>query len=243
MNEHIGNIGHVLIVDDDPDIREILTGYFTDHNVPVSAVSNRYQFDREFMNTHPSLILLDLELGQDDGIDLLRVIRKKSGVPVIIITGQRAGETDRVVGLELGADDYVIKPFSLRELLARVRAVCRRQKMQAARGNRRKRVGYRFGGWRLDCGRRRLIDPTGTQVQIKKSEYTLLMAFLEAPRRPLSREWLLQATRARDDLLDRSMDVRVLRLRRKLETDPTAPCVIATERGVGYVFTLRVDPL
>jgi DNA-binding response OmpR family regulator len=189
------------------------------------------------------LIILDLRLGQEDGPDLLREIRSHSDVPVIITTGHRPDEIDRIVGLELGADDHVIKPFSLRELLARVRAVLRRQEMgRAARAHDPERGGYRFNGGKLERRRRQLIDVNDAPVPLSKGEYALLLAFLEAPRRPLSREHLLQATRVHEDIFDRSIDVQVLRLRRKLETDPSAPRVIQTERGVGYIFAIPVEP-
>jgi DNA-binding response OmpR family regulator len=192
----------------------------------------------------PNLVILDLRLGQEDGLDLLREIRAHSDVPVIITTGHRCDEIDRVIGLELGADDYVIKPFGLRELLARIRAVLRRREAgQVAPQRESERECCRFGGWQLDRRSRRLRDSCGVPVALSKGEYALLIAFIEAPQRPLSREYLLQATRIHEDVFDRSIDVQVLRLRRKLETDPSAPRVILTERGVGYVFALLVEPL
>ena len=207
------------------------------------AASNRAELLRHLEKTRPSLIILDLRLGQDDGLDLLREIRSHSDVPVIIATGHRPNEIDRIVGLELGADDYVIKPFSLRELLARVRAVLRRQKMgRAACARDPERGGYRFNGWKLERRGRKLIDANGAPVPLSKGEFALLLAFLEAPQRPLTREHLLRATRVHEDVFDRSIDVQVLRLRRKLETDPSAPGVIQTERGVGYVFAMPVEP-
>jgi DNA-binding response OmpR family regulator len=189
------------------------------------------------------LILLDLRLGQEDGLDVLKEIRSHSDVPNIIMTGHSREEVDRVVGLELGADDYLAKPFSLRELLARVRAVLRRhERGRATRARDPEIGGYRFNGWSLECRTRRLINPSGAPVLLTKSEYALLLAFLKAPHRPLTREMLLQATRVREDIFDRSIDVQVLRLRRKLEIDPNAPRVIETERGVGYIFTAIVKP-
>lgn len=235
--------GYIVVVDDDPAIRQMVTDYFGEHNIPVNAVPGRYEMARYFTGTHPSLIILDLKLGQEDGLDVLREIRTHSDVPVIIITGHRRDDIDRVVGLELGADDYITKPFNLRELLARVRAVLRRQEIgRLARSQNSERGGYRFNGWQLERQGRLLTDPNGNIVPLTKGEYSLLIAFLEAPRRSLSREQLLQATRIHEDIFDRSIDVQVLRLRRKLEIDASAPQVIQTERGIGYVFTLSVEP-
>jgi DNA-binding response OmpR family regulator len=239
----LADTGHIVVVDDDASLSEMVMTYLEDHNVPARSVSNRVELNRHFEGAHPSLIILDLRLGQDDGLDLLREIRSRSDIPVIITTGQRPNEIDRVVALELGADDYVIKPYSLRELLARVRAVLRGQELgRAARARDPERGGYRFEGWQLDRRSRKLVDPNATAVALSKSEYALLLAFLEAPRRPLTREHLLQATRIHEDIFDRSIDVQVLRLRRKLELNPRAPRVIQTERGVGYVFALPVEP-
>jgi two-component system, OmpR family, response regulator len=192
--------------------------------------------------TEVDLVILDLRLGQQDGLDLLREIRSSSDVPVIIITGHRRDDIDRVVGLELGADDYLTKPFNLRELLARVRAVLRRFGIGRATPARDPERGrFRFCGWQLDSKTRRLTDPAGAPVTLTKGEYALLIAFLDAPQRPLSREHLLQSTRVHEDVFDRSIDVQILRLRRKLERDPSAPRVIQTERGVGYVFAVPVE--
>lgn len=189
------------------------------------------------------MILLDLELGQEDGLDLLREIRSHSDVPIIIMTGHRSDEIDRVVGLELGADDYIVKPFGLRELLARMRAILRRQEMgRAARARGSEGGGYRFAGWQLERRHRKLVDPNGATIRLSKVEYALLLAFLEAPQRPLTREQLLQATRVHDDIYDRAIDAQVLRLRRKLELDPRVPRIIQTERGVGYIFAVSVEP-
>src|ERR1700676_5209101 len=236
----LAEVGHVVVVDDDPSLRQMVTRYLEDHNVPTKSASNRTELNRHLEGTQPCLIILDLRLGQDDGLDLLREIRSRSDVPVIITTGHRRDEIDRVVGLELGADDYITKPFGLRELLARIRAVLRRR---AAVQRDQERGRCRFGGWQLDRRNRRLTDSSGIPVALTKGEYALLLAFLDAPQRPLSREHLLQATRIHEDVFDRSIDVQVLRLRRKLETNPNAPSVILTERGVGYVFALPVEAL
>ena len=170
----------------------------------------------------PDLIVLDLRLDQEDGLELLRETRSRSDVPVIIITGDGGDEIDRVVGLELGADDCITKPFGLRELLARIRAVLRRHEAGRSAPQRDpERRRSKFGGWQLDRRLRRLVDPAGSQISLTKGEYALLTAFLDAPQRPLSREQLLQATRVHEDIFDRSIDVQILRLRRKLETDPS----------------------
>ena len=239
----LADVGHIVVVDDDPSLLHMVIKYLEDHNIPTKAASNKAELNRHLQGGLPSLIILDLRLGQDDGLDLLREIRAHSDVPVIITTGHRPDEIDRIVGLELGADDYIVKPFSLRELLARVRAVLRRQEMgRVARARDPQRGGYRFDGWQLERRGRRLLDPGATPVSLSKGEYALLLAFLEAPQRPLSREHLLQATRTHEDIFDRSIDVQVLRLRRKLEINPSAPRVIQTERGIGYVFALAVEP-
>jgi two-component system, OmpR family, response regulator len=239
-----GRTYEILVVDDDPATRRMVTSYFEEHDVSTSSAAGRQDLTRHLAEGDPSLIILDLRLGREDGLDLLREIRSNSDVPVIITTGHRLEEIDRVVGLELGADDYVTKPFGLRELLARVRAVLRRHELGGlARAREPQRGGYKFGGWQLERDNRRLISPNGVAVTLTKGEYALLVAFLEAPQRPLTRERLLQATRVHEDIFDRSIDVQVLRLRRKLETHASAPRIIRTERGIGYVFALPVEPL
>jgi len=241
MPGETGEVGHILVVDDDAMVRQTITKYLEEHNVPAASVSSRQDLSRHLEKAHPSLILLDLRLGQEDGLDVLKEIRSHSDVPIIIMTGHSREEVDRVVGLELGADDYLAKPFSLGELLARVRAIVRRHEMgRAVRARNPERGGYRFNGWLLEGRTRHLVNPDGVPVSLTKSEYALLLAFLKAPQRPLTREMLLQATRVREDIFDRSIDVQVLRLRRKLEIDPKAPRVIETERGVGYIFTAMV---
>jgi len=232
----------VLVVDDDAATRRMVTRYLEEHDLHACAASGRLDLNRHFQLDEPNLVILDLRLGEDDGLDLLREIRSTSDVPVIITTGHRLDEIDRVVGLELGADDYVIKPFSLRELLARVRAVLRRR--EAGRNTRTSEGapgGYRFCGWQLERSARRLTAPDGSPIPLTNGEYTLLVAFLESPQRPLTREQLLQATRVHEDIFDRSIDVQVLRLRRKLETDASAPRMIRTERSVGYIFSSPVE--
>jgi len=233
-----------VVVEDDLTMRQLVTDYLTDNGFHVISASRREQLRVILAQHKPDLLILDLRLGQEDGLDLLRDIRAKSDIPVIIVTGHRRDEIDRVVGLELGADDYLIKPFGLRELLARIRAVLRRRVagLASAQADRGKGL-WRFGNWQIDRRARRLTNSSGEAVPLSKGEYGLLTAFLDAPQRPLTREHLLQATRVHEDIYDRSIDVQVLRLRRKLETDPSAPSIIRTERGVGYVFTLPVERL
>jgi two-component system, OmpR family, response regulator len=232
----------ILVVEDDPALQRMILSYFSENNIRTLAASGREEMVRQLGGNDVNLVILDLRLGQEDGLDLLREIRSSSDVPVIIITGHRRDDIDRVVGLELGADDYLTKPFNLRELLARVRAVLRRfDTGRTAPARDPERGRFRFSGWQLDRRARQLTDPAGAPVALTKGEYALLLAFLDAPQRPLSREHLLHATRMHEDVFDRSIDVQILRLRRKLERDPSAPRVIQTERGVGYVFAVPVE--
>lgn len=235
----------VAIVDDDAAMREMITDYLSEHGITPVATSGWQEMSGYMATGEIDLVILDLRLGREDGFDVLREIRSHSDIPVIITSGHRRDEIDRVIGLELGADDYLTKPFGLRELLARIRAVLRRNEAEpedpdvrrtSAESNR-----YFFGGWQLDRRTIRLTNPEGTSVPLTKSEYALLIAFLDAPKRPLTREYLLQATRVHEDIFDRSIDVQVLRLRRKLESDPASPQFIQTERGIGYVFALPVQ--
>jgi two-component system OmpR family response regulator len=243
MPDDSGGVGHILVVDDDAMVRQTITNFLIEQNVPANSVSCRQDMNSHLQKAYPSLILLDLRLGQEDGLDVLKDIRSHSNIPIIIMTGHSREEVDRVVGLELGADDYLAKPFSLRELLARVRAILRRHEIgHATRTREPERGGYRFNGWSLERRTRRLVDPDDTPVSLTNGEYALLLAFLKAPQRPLTREMILQATRVREDIFDRSIDVQVLRLRRKLEIEPGAPRIIETERGVGYIFTAIVKP-
>lgn len=230
----------ILIVEDDRRMQAMLSEYFSNNGLKPSIAANRGEMiDR--LRAQPHVVILDLELGEGDGLDLLRLIRTKSDVPVIITTGRRREENDRVVGLELGADDYVTQPFSPRELLARVRAILRRGGAGVDQKRVRGRNRIRFGFWELDRGGRTIRRGEEEPILLTKGEYGLLLAFLEAPNRPLSRQHLLRATQVHDDVFDRSIDVQILRLRRKLESDPSKPRLIETVRGVGYVFKAVVE--
>ncbi|MDF0487870.1 response regulator [Sphingomonas sp. H39-1-10] len=231
----------VLIVDDDPAMQRLIAECINGHNMRAVVASDGQAMFRAIAAREPDLIILDLHLGTDDGLDLLRNLRTRSVVPVILITGHRREEIDRIIGLELGADDYITKPFSLRELLARSRALLRRRTMDTLHPVRREEQRYTFLGWQFDQRARQLTTPAGETVTITKGEFALLSAFVAAPRRPLSREHLLQATRVHEDVYDRSIDVQILRLRRKLEIDASNPQLIRTERGVGYIFDADVQ--
>lgn len=235
--------GRVLVVDDDPAMRQMIITYLERHRCLAVGAGGLEDVAHQATSGQFSLVVLDVNLGERDGFDILRQIRSRSDIPVIMITGERRDEVDRVVGLELGADDYLTKPFNLRELLARAKAVLRRQEMGRHAGNPVVRGGYRFADWELRRKTRTLFNPAGDEVSLTKSEYALLVAFLDAPGRPLSREHLLHATRTHEDIYDRSIDVQVLRLRRKLERDPSNPAMIRTERGIGYTFCTPVEPL
>ena len=238
MNQDLGRAGYILIVNSDPVIRQAVSGYFSEHNFLTSCLSDWSELKRT--SDHPSLIIMDQPRGLHEGLDRLRSIRSESDIP-IIITSHRADDVDPIINLELGADDFIVRP-SPRELLARTRAILRRRRMASAVQVRDPdESGYRFDGWRLDRHGRRLLDPDDAPVRLSKGEYSLLLVFLESPLRPLSREHLLRATRLHEDILDRSIDVQVSRLRRKLERDPKAPAVIHCERGLGYVFTRMVE--
>ncbi len=235
---------HVLVVDDDPAMRDVIGSYLEGEGFQVSAVADGKAMTRILAEKPVDLIILDLRLSGEDGLELMRG-RGAAEVPVIVITGHRRGEADRVIGLELGADDYVTKPFSLRELAARIRAVLRR----AAAGERRsrgkeQRARYRFAGWELEMRARRLKSPDGEVVPLTAGEFNLLAAFLQSPHHILSREQLLAASRVHDEeVFDRSIDVQILRLRRKLEANPSEPQLIKTERGVGYILAVPVEIL
>jgi two-component system, OmpR family, response regulator len=231
----------ILLVDDDTIMRHKIAGYLENHNVTTVHASGSQQMARLLATGEFGLAILDLPLGNGAGFDLLREIRSRARLPVIV-TGCHREEADRAIALDLGADDYLSKPFSSRELLARMRAILRRRAASSfdVKPN-SEWTQCKFGGWHFDRRARRLIDPNGKLVTLTKGEYALLTAFLAAPRRSLTREYLLNATRAHEDVFERSIDVQVMRLRRKLSTDPSLTRMIRSERGIGYVFILQVE--
>jgi DNA-binding response OmpR family regulator len=240
---------NVLIVDDDEVMRSMIAEYLGDRGYVVAAAADSREMVRMLARGDVHLVLLDLKLPDADGLALIKALRTKSGVPIIAITGHRREEVDRVLGLELGADDYVTKPFSMRELAARIGAVLRRGKtVPVAAGDApptrapNEPTRYRFAEWEMDLHIRRLKSPSGKLLALTKGEFSILLALVRAPRRVLSREQLLAASRLHDDeVFDRSIDVQILRLRRKLEADPSRPELIQTERGTGYVFAVAVE--
>ncbi|WP_088343814.1 MULTISPECIES: response regulator transcription factor [Rhodomicrobium] len=234
----------ILVANDNPAICSRLRDYFQQHGLLAECTSTPRGCLWALDKGDISLIILNARLGEGDGFGLLREIRARSDVPIIVVTTHEGDETDRVGGLEAGADDYVAEPFSLRELLARVGAVLRRHEIARARLIREpKDGGFTFQGWALYRRDRRLIDPSGKPVPLTKGEYALLLAFLSSPHVVLSRDQLVQATRVHGDLFDKSIDVKVLRLRRKLECAPTKGHLIQTKRGLGYAFVADVKEL
>lgn len=235
---------HVLVVDDDPAVVELLRQYLEANELRVSWAADgagmKQAFDREVID----LVLLDVRLPGENGMRLAAYLRERTRVPIILVTG-RAEEADRVMGLEIGADDYVVKPFSARELLARVRAQLRRAQMnEPAKALDPMRRAYRFAGWELNLRTRRLIRPDGVAVELSKGQFSLLVAFCSAPQRVLSRDQLLSLSRLHStEVFDRNIDVQILRLRRQIEADPSQPQLILTERGVGYLLSVPVEAL
>ncbi len=235
---------HIVVVDDEPEIRRLVQDYFEPQGYRVTTAANGEALRRVLANDHVDLVILDLLLPGEDGLELARALGTESDVGIIILTGQ--GEVvDRVVGLEIGADDYVAKPFELRELLARVRSVLRRitpaSPAVPASEDRANEVA-RFVDWRLEFGARRLVSPEGEEVPLTTAEFGLLSALVKSPNQVLSRDRLLDLVhRPGTERFDRSIDVLILRLRRKIEAHPQRPALIKTVRGGGYMFTPAVE--
>jgi DNA-binding response OmpR family regulator len=235
---------HVLAVDDDADLREAVVRYLVGNELRVTAVGSGAEMDEVLARESVECILLDLKLPGEDGLAIARRLREQGSIPILMLTG-RADEIDRVIGLELGADDYMTKPVSLRELLARVRALLRRVALHANLGERVGKLrAFSFEGWELNLRLRRLKSPRGEEQLLPQGEFTLLTALLSAPQRVLSRGQLIEHSHVYDDeIYDRSIDVQILRLRRRLEVDPARPKLIVTQRGAGYAFAAPVRAL
>lgn len=234
-------VASILVVDDDSDIRTLLASFLETHGFSVTKARDGSEMQLCLEEGRPDLAILDLMLPGEDGLDLCRQLRQRSSMPIIMLTA-RAEETERIVGLEIGADDYVTKPFNPRELLARIRAVLRRTGAGPAVsiGSAPAR-NYRFEGWTLSLERRELTDPAGVMVDLSTGEFDLLLAFLEAPNRVLTREQLLDAARSQPDaVFDRAIDVQLSRLRKKIEPEETSPPMVRTIRGAGYLFVPKV---
>jgi len=236
------NQPHILVVDDDPQIRSLLTEYLGENGVRVSTAPTGQQMSEILGDEAIDLVILDLRLANEDGMAIARSLRERFAIPVVMLTGVK-DEADRVMGLELGADDYVTKPFSPRELLARIRTVLRRTRNSASDQSRQREVrAYRFGDFELNLRTRRLKRQDGRAVNLTNGEVNLLAALLAAPERILTRDQLLEASRLHDnEVFDRAIDIQVLRLRRKIEEDPAQPRYIVTERGAGYIFSAPVE--
>ncbi len=232
---------HVLIVDDDAEIRDLVAGYLSRHGVSADTAANGEAMRRAVANRHYDLVVLDIMMPGEDGLALCRWLRERSSIPVIMLTAL-AEESDRVLGLEMGADDYLTKPFGARELLARIRAVLRRAPTGVALHRNDPDEVLLFAGFRLWPGRRQLERPDGTGVPLTAGEFDLLLALARHPGRVLSRDELLDATKGRSAApFDRSVDVQLSRLRHKIEVDPKSPSLVRTVRGGGYLLSAAVD--
>ena len=232
---------HILVVDDQQEICDVVQEYLTGEGYRVSSAHDGGGMRRVMSQGSVDLVILDLMLPGEDGLTLARSLRSESGIGIIILTGR--GETvDRIIGLEMGADDYRPKPFHLRELLARVKSVLRRVQGRSTDSAGTTRLRARFAGWNLDLSSRELMSPSGEEVRLTTGEFDLLSAFVNNANQVLTRDRLLDLARNREaGPFDRTIDVQVGRLRRKLEDDPQNPTLIKTVRGSGYIFTPPVE--
>jgi two-component system, OmpR family, response regulator len=237
----ISDAAHILIVDDQQEICDVVQEYLTGEGYRVSTAHDGAGMRRVLAQGPVDLVVLDLMLPGEDGLTLARSLRSESAIGIIILTGR--GETvDRIIGLEMGADDYLPKPFHLRELLARVKSVLRRVHSRVDDGAQPARLHARFAGWNLDLSSRELLSPAGAEVRLTTGEFDLLAAFVNNANQVLTRDRLLDLARNREaGPFDRTIDVQVGRLRRKLEGDPQNPTLIKTVRGSGYIFTPSVE--
>ncbi len=232
---------HILIVDDDRDIRQLLADYLQQNGYQCSVAAEGNAMWAALRDHDADLVVLDLNLPGDDGLTLCRKLRAKSVVPVIMLTA-RGEPVDRILGLEMGADDYLAKPFEPRELLARIRSVLRRSHSNALPRGSNVQKNIHFSGWTLDTTARHLITPEASIVALSGAEYKMLAIFLDNPNRVLNRDQLLNMTHGRDaDPFDRSIDIQISRLRQKLREDARAPQIIKTVRNGGYVLAVTVS--
>ena len=232
---------HILVVDDHREIRDLVSRALAKEGFRTSVAADGKAMRKVMADARIDLILLDLMLPGEDGLALCRALRAESNVPIIMLTA-KGEEVDRVIGLEMGADDYLAKPFGSRELIARIRAVLRRSRVEATAAPERKPRRYRFDRWSLNTEARELLRDDGVTVPLSTGEYDLLLALIERPQRVLSRDQLLDLARGRAaTALDRSIDTQVSRLRKKIEIDPSDPKIIQTVWGGGYLFTPAVD--
>jgi DNA-binding response OmpR family regulator len=231
---------HVLVVDDDPMIREAVSDYLSSQGFTVTTVADGSAMRAVIAGHAVDLVVLDINLRVEDGIALARRLREQSAIPIVMLTG-RSAESDKVMALELGADDYLTKPFSPRELLARIRAVLRRHTPLAQPGRPEGIRAYRFDGWELELDTRRLTAPSGVIVPLSNGEFSLLVVFLGAQGRTLSRDELLDLSRLHgDDVYNRSVNTQIMRLRRKLNGAFPGRSYVLTKRGTGYAFGVAV---
>jgi two-component system OmpR family response regulator len=232
-------VPHILVVDDDREIRDLLARFLTKHALRVSVAKDGPEMMRLVDERRFDLVVLDLMLPGEDGLSLCKRLRAKSALPVIMLTAM-GEETDRIVGLEVGADDYMAKPFNPRELLARIKAVLRRTSQASEPGS--ESTHLIFMGFALDCEARSLAGPDGAEIELTGGEYDLLKTLLDHPGRVLTRDQLLDLTRGRlAGPFDRSIDIQISRLRKKIEPDPKEPSIIKTVRGGGYVLSCPVE--
>ena len=232
---------HIAVLDDEVEITRLLANYLQGHGYRVSQTHNGGALVRLMADDPPQLVLLDLGLPGEDGLAIARELRQRFRAGLVILTG-RGDAVDKVVGLEVGADDYVTKPFDLRELLARIKAVLRRTLAAPAEpASTAASPRYRFAGWDLDTGSRRLVDAQGREVPLTAGEFDLLAVFATHPGRVLSRDFLLEQTRGREAApFDRTIDVQIGRLRKKVEVDVDDPRIIKSVRGAGYILVAPV---
>lgn len=226
---------NILVVDDDPDIQKVVKKYLDEDGYAVTSALTAREAHEEMERHNYDIVLLDMILPDGDGLGLITEFRRRSKTPIIVVSG-KTDATDRVVGLEMGADDYLTKPFHMRELSARIKSVLRRTSPEAEPEEQGGKIIY-FNGWKMDCSKYEVESESGEPISLTSGEFKLLQALLNAPNRVLSREQLFETTRGVDyDSYDRAVDIQIGRLRKKLNDDPGSPRLIKTVRGVGYMF-------